>query len=38
MPEQYKNDNFVEAYKNYYIGEKKRFAKYKNSKTPEFML
>ena len=38
MPEQYKHDNFVEAYRNYYIGDKKRFAKYKNSKRTDFML
>ena len=26
-----------EAYRNYYIGDKKRFAKYTNRETPEFM-
>jgi hypothetical protein len=29
MPEQYKNDDIVEAYRAYYLGEKKRFATWK---------
>ena len=37
MPDQYKTDNYVTAYRNYYVGDKKRFAKYKNCKTPKFM-
>ena len=37
MPDQYKSKSYVQAYRNYYVGEKKRFAKYKNGKTPEFM-
>ena len=32
MPEQYRNSDAVTAYRNYYIGEKKRFAKW--AKTP----
>ena len=38
MPDEYKCDNYIEAYRNYYIGEKKRFAKYTLVDTPEFML
>ena len=37
MPDQYKTDNYVTAHRNYYVGDKKRFAKYKNCKTPKFM-
>ena len=37
MPDEYKTKNYVEAYRNYYVGDKKRFAKYKNGKTPKFM-
>ena len=35
--DQYKSKSYVQAYKNYYIGDKKRFAKYTNRETPEFM-
>ena len=38
MPDEYKCDNYIQAYRNYYIGEKKRFAKYTLVDTPEFML
>lgn len=34
MPEQYRCDNAVTAYRNYYIGEKKRFAKWSRSQVP----
>ena len=37
MPDEYKTKNYVEAYRNYYVGDKKRFAKYTNRKIPEFM-
>jgi len=37
MPDQYKTDDYVTAYRNYYVGDKKRFAKYKNCKPPKFM-
>ena len=37
MPDQYKTNDYVTAYRNYYVGDKKRFAKYKNCKPPEFM-
>lgn len=37
MPEQYKcPDDPVEAYRRYYIGDKKRFAVWKNRPIPEF--
>ena len=37
MPDKYKGINYVQAYRNYYLGDKKRFAKYTNRKPPEFM-
>ena len=37
MPDQYKTNDYVTAYRNYYVGDKKRFAKYTNRKPPEFM-
>ena len=37
MPDEYKCDNYIQAYRNYYIGEKKRFAKYTLVDTPDFM-
>ena len=33
-----KSKSYVQAYRNYYVGDKKRFAKYTNRKPPEFML
>jgi len=38
MPDYCKKENTVDAYRNYYIQEKKSFAKWNNSKTPEWML
>ena len=38
MPDEYKSDDYVQSYRNYYIGDKKRFARYTNTSTPEFML
>ena len=37
MPDQYKTDDYVIAYRNYYVGDKKRFAKYTNRDVPDFM-
>lgn len=37
MPEEYKNDDTVTAYRNYYIGDKLRFAKWTNRKQPEWI-
>ena len=34
MPEQYKADDAVTAYRNYYLGEKKSFAKWTNCEVP----
>jgi hypothetical protein len=34
MPDQYKVDDFVQSYRNYYIGEKKGFATWKNREVP----
>lgn len=34
MPDQYRNEDPVTAYRNYYIGEKRRFAKWQNALTP----
>lgn len=36
MPDQYKNVDAVVAYRQYYIGEKIRFAKWKNSIAPKW--
>ena len=38
MPEKYKHDDAVVAYRNYYIYEKFRIAKWKNSKTPPWFF
>ena len=37
MPDQYKNADYITAYRNYYKGEKKPFAVYTNREIPEFM-
>ena len=37
MPDKYKCNDYVQAYRNYYIGDKKRFAKYTGIDTPKFM-
>jgi hypothetical protein len=34
MPDQYKHDNPVMAYHNYYIGEKAGFSKWTNREVP----
>lgn len=36
MPEQYKNENAVIAYRNYYMGEKRHIANWKNREVPEW--
>lgn len=36
MPDQYKNEDAVTAYRNYYIGEKSSFSKWKNGNIPEW--
>lgn len=36
MPEQYRSSNVVEAYRNYYKGEKSKFAKWNYSEAPEW--
>ena len=37
MPDQYKSKSYVQAYQNFYLGEKKHFAKYTNRDVPKFM-
>ena len=37
MPDKYKDRNYIKAYRQYYIGEKKRFAKYTGVDTPKFL-
>ena len=36
MPDEYKCDDAVEAYRNYYVGDKAYFASWRNTKTPEW--
>ena len=36
MPDQYKTKNSIEAYRKYYIGDKKRFATWKLREVPEW--
>jgi hypothetical protein len=38
MPEKYKSDNAISAYRRYYIMEKSKFAKWKNSQPPQWFL
>jgi hypothetical protein len=37
MPDQYKNADYITAYRNYYKAEKKPFAVYTKRSIPEFM-
>ena len=37
MPDQYKNTDPVVSYRSYYVGEKLKFAKYKNTPWPSFL-
>lgn len=36
MPDEYKVSDVIESYRNYYIGAKSDFAKWKNRETPEW--
>lgn len=36
MPDEYKNKNTMIAYRNYYVGEKSYFAKWRYSETPDW--
>lgn len=38
MPDEYKVSNYIKSYRNYYVGEKKRFARYTGVDAPDFML
>jgi len=38
MPDVYKNTDAVTAYRAYYVGAKRRFAKWSNGKTPKWFL
>ena len=38
MPDDVKQENVVEAYRDYYINYKKDFAKWTNKKVPDFMI
>ena len=38
MPEEYKNENTITAYRDYYNAEKSRFAKWNYSETPTWFL
>jgi hypothetical protein len=42
MPDEYKTTDTIQAYRNYYVGEKSGFAKWKGKvngrEVPEFML
>lgn len=38
MPDQYKCSDAVQAYRNYYVNEKSKFAKWKNSEVPDWYL
>jgi len=37
MPDEYKLNDYIQSYKNYYIGEKMYFAKYNYSETPYWL-
>jgi hypothetical protein len=38
MPDQYKVDDVVQSYRNYYVGEKKSFSNWKNRSVPSWFL
>jgi len=38
MPDQYKVEDVVQSYRNYYLGEKKSFCNWKNRNTPSWFL
>lgn len=37
MPDEYKREDPVEAYRAYYVGDKARFAKWKLGNAPEWL-
>jgi len=37
MPDQYKTNKVVQSYRNYYIGEKLKFARYERAPVPEWL-
>jgi len=37
MPNKYKTESYIMSYRNYYVGEKKIFARYTSVDTPDFM-
>jgi hypothetical protein len=37
MPEKYKGDDTVKAYRDYYLGEKMSFAVWKNTEVPSWV-
>lgn len=37
MPEQYKHDDAVVAYRQYYVGEKSKFLRYRNRRRPAWL-
>jgi hypothetical protein len=38
MPDEYKVDDVIQSYRNYYVGAKKDFCKWKNRDIPEWFL
>ena len=38
MPDKYKSNDYIKSYRDYYIGEKKRFAKYTSVDIPDFLV
>ena len=38
MPDQYKSEDPVQSYRNYYLGEKKYFAKWKQGNIPQWWI
>ncbi len=38
MPEKYKNDDVVKAYRDYYIGDKQHLLQYGNRELPEWLM
>ena len=38
MPDEYKRDNIVDSYRNFYIQSKSKFAVWKYTKTPEWFI
>jgi hypothetical protein len=38
MPDEYKASNAIQSYRNYYVGDKKSFASWKNRETPTWFI